>query len=213
MKAWEKYNKTTRLIMPNENLVRFIQKTFPDFKKRKKIKILDAGFASGRHLVYLAKQGFDVCGFDNSKESLKFAKKWLKKEGLVVKVAKADMLKLPYKNNSFDVFIEIGTIEHLFLKDREKAIREAFRVLKPGGQLFLNVKKTGDYLEDSGKKLEEDTYLINESFIKNTPYHFFNKKELKGLFKNFRDLDLNYSILTRDNMSIEIHDWIVVAKK
>lgn len=199
--------------MPDENLVRFVQKTFPDFKKRKKIKILDAGFASGRHLVYLAKQGFDVRGFDYSNESLKFAKNWLKKEKLSVEVKRADILKLPYKDNLFDVFIEIGMIEHFFSGDREKAISEAFRILKPGGRLFFIVKKTGDYLEGAGKKLEKGTYLINESFIKNTPYHFFDKKELKALLKNFRDLDLNYIILTRNNTSVEIHDWIAIAKK
>lgn len=213
MKTWEEYNKTTMLLVPDADLVRFIKKTFFAFKARKKIKVLDAGFASGRHLVYLAEQGFDVYGFDSSKESLKFARKWLKKEGLTAKIINADMLKLPYQDNSFDIFIEIGMIEHFFLKDRIKALAEIFRVLKPGGYLFLNVKKTGDYLEGSGKKLEKSTYLINESFIKHTPYHFFSETELRGLLKNFETIDLNYSILTRDNTSLEIHNWIVIAKK
>lgn len=212
---WDEYNKTTRIMVPDEHLVRFIQKTFPDVEKRKSIKILDAGFASGRHLVYLTEQGFDVSGFDYSEESIKFATRWLKHEGLLsrVDIKKADMLNLPYKNNSFDIFIEIGMIEHFFWEDREKAIAEVYRVLKPGGIFFFNVKKIGDYLIGGGPETEKNTYLINEPFIQNTPFHFFAESELKELLKMFRDTELNYVIISRNNMSIETHNWIAIAKK
>lgn len=209
----EEYNKTTRLMVPDEHLVRFMQKTFPDVEKRRTIKILDAGVASGRHLVYLAKQGFDVSGFDNSEESLEFAKRWLKHEGLSLYIRKADMLDLPYKNNSFDVLIEIGMIEHFLSEDRKKAISEVYRVLKLGGLFFFNVKKVGDYLEGFGPEIEKNTYLINESFINNTPYHFFSEDELRELLKDFRDIDLNYAIFSRNNMSIKLQSWIVVTRK
>lgn len=218
---WENFNKnkTSRLIVPDEHFVRFIQKAFPDISKRKKIKILDAGFASGRHLIYLATQGFDVYGFDYSKESLKFAREWLGKEGLTAEIREADIFDLPYQSNSFDVVVEIGMIEHFLLEQREKAIGEIHRVLKPGGQLFLNVKKKGDHLDGSGRELEKNTFLFNEPSIKDIPirfegaYHFFSKADVRNLLKNFRSVELNYVLFTRNDMSIKIQNWIIVAQK
>lgn len=210
---WNDYNKTTRLMVPDENMVRFFQKKYPNIKKRKKIKVLDAGFASGRHLVYLSKQGFQVSGFDYSEESLRFAKKWLQMEDLSLDIRKASIFNLPYEDSIFDVFVEIGMIEHFRLIDRKKAIAEAHRVLKPGGYLFLNVKKRGDYLEGSGPKIEKNTYLINESFIKGMEYHFFDEKELRGLLAKFRKVDLDYIIMSRNNKKIELHNWVAVARK
>ena len=123
------------------------------------------------------------------------------------------MLNLPYRDNSFDVVIEIGTIEHFLLNNRKKAISEIYRVLKNNGYFFFIAKKRGDYLEKSGPKVEENTYTINESFIKNTPYHFFNEKEIRQFLNKFREIDLNYEILSRKNMTMEIHNWIIVAQK
>ena len=81
------------------------------------------------------------------------------------------------------------------------------------GLFFFNVNKIGNYLEGSGPEIEENTYLINESFIKDTPYHFFSEDELRELLKDFRDIDLNYFIFTRNNMSKKLQNWIVIAKK
>ncbi|OGD56838.1 hypothetical protein A2V71_01005 [Candidatus Berkelbacteria bacterium RBG_13_40_8] len=51
-------------------------------KQRKAHKILDFGCGSGRHLVYLAKNDFEVYGFDIAEEGMKIAQEWLKKENL-----------------------------------------------------------------------------------------------------------------------------------
>jgi 2-polyprenyl-3-methyl-5-hydroxy-6-metoxy-1,4-benzoquinol methylase len=40
------------------------------------------GCGSGRHVVYLAKNGFEVYGIDIAKSGIKIAKEWLKDEKL-----------------------------------------------------------------------------------------------------------------------------------
>jgi len=213
--GWDSlYKKGLRARYPNEDVIRFIQKNFPEKEKRRKLKILDFGSGTGRHIIYLAKEGFNVAGFDNSPESIKFTSEWLKHEGISLDIRDANMLNLPYGNESFDVFIDIGMIEHFNQKDRQKAIEEVRRILKPGGYLFLNVKKQGDYLEKkSAPGTEENTYIINESFMQNIPCHFFSKEEMLNWLKAFQEINLNYVIISRDNMAIELHNWIAIAKK
>src|SRR3989344_1386460 len=82
------------------NLIRVI----PLFKKYRVKKILDIGCGMGRHLKYLKEKGFDVYGCDISAEALKASSKIINKS----KLKKADMSKLPYKNNSFDSIISIA---------------------------------------------------------------------------------------------------------
>ncbi len=49
----------------------------------------------------------------------------------------ADVTKLQYKSNSFDIVICVSVLEHV--KDYNKAVSEIFRVLKPGGETVIAV--------------------------------------------------------------------------
>lgn len=97
----------------------------------KYLKILDAGCGTGLLGKKLQALG-NVQGIDISPEALKFAKK----RGLKVKLASVN--KLPFKNNTFDLLVSLDVIYHRQVDDK-KALREFYRVLKPGGILILRV--------------------------------------------------------------------------
>jgi SAM-dependent methyltransferase len=65
-----------------------------------------------------------------------------------VQVDTGDMRQLPYADASFNVIISSLAIHNLPGKaDREKAVREIVRVLKPGGRIALmDFRYTSDYL-------------------------------------------------------------------
>lgn len=46
-----------------------------------------------------------------------------------------NLYNLPFRENSFDASLNVEVLEHL--KEPKEALREIFRVLKPGGKLFL----------------------------------------------------------------------------
>ena len=64
-----------------------------------------------------------------------------RREGVAdrVEVQTADMRKIPFPEATFDVVVSSAAIHNLYSPaDREKAIREIVRVLKPGGRALID---------------------------------------------------------------------------
>lgn len=106
-----------------------------------KAVILDSGCGEGRNLIYMCKQQFSVHGIDFSKVAVKTANRWIKDESLVdrASVILGDITKIPYRSKSFDVVIDIYTLE--FISEKVLYIKEIMDVLKPKGFFFLKVHK------------------------------------------------------------------------
>jgi len=116
-------------------------RAFRDYLPKPPAKILDVGGGPGRYSIALAKQGYSVTLFDISKQCLEFAKSkagevgvWL--EGYVH--GNATNLNM-FQAGSYDVVLLMGPLYHLLLKEeREKALQEAYRVIKTGGLIFAS---------------------------------------------------------------------------
>lgn len=62
-------------------------------------------------------------------------------------VKQADMRELPYEAATFDGVVSTYAIDHLGRTGSGKALQEAFRVLKPGGEFLLMVVTKDFYLQ------------------------------------------------------------------
>lgn len=110
-----------------------------DFLKDKNGQILDLGCGSGRNFHAMPK-GVVVFGVDFSEEMLKLAAKNAEKLGLMVKLEKSEASKIPFEENFFDSAICIAVLHCLSNKyERQKAIKEIYRTLKPGCRAFISV--------------------------------------------------------------------------
>jgi len=110
--------------------------------------ILEVACGRGGFSRLLASKGAVVCGADFSEAAIKIAKeKLLGDPPLVDRVTyvQADAQNLPFDAGSFDIVISCETIEHV--PDPRAAVREMYRVCKPGGMLFLT---TPNYLNFMG---------------------------------------------------------------
>ncbi len=122
-------------------------------------KVLDAGCGRGLLLIGAAKRiskpgratGADIWSTDDlAGNSADAAMANARAEGVAdrVKIDTGDLRKLPYGASIFDTVLSSLAIHNLDDDDREKAVRELWRVLKPGGHLAIfDVSHTGDYLE------------------------------------------------------------------
>jgi ubiquinone/menaquinone biosynthesis C-methylase UbiE len=100
--------------------------------------ILDAGCGYGFHAVRLARLGLQVTGLDISEVTLDEARKRIDQEGLSdrIELLRADLLALPYPDNSFDFVNCWGVLMHI--PEPEHALAELLRVLRPGGRLAMS---------------------------------------------------------------------------
>lgn len=106
-------------------------------------KLLNVGCAHGPDFLPFS-QGFELWGVDISLVMLKQALRYSTKSKLYVNLTNADALSLPFPDNNFDWAISVATYHHIKgEKEREKALLELNRVLKPQGEAFLTVWNHG----------------------------------------------------------------------
>ncbi len=98
---------------------------------------LDIGCGSGRFSYALKKLGcLKVTGVDCGREGLKIAGTIAKKSGVKgLFFKKADILSLPFRDNSFDFIFCNGALHHT--ENLEQGIREMVRVAKPRAKMWL----------------------------------------------------------------------------
>jgi SAM-dependent methyltransferase len=121
-------------------------------------RILDAPCGWGRHSSLLAEAGMDVFGAELSLDLLRRAPAAGDPEpagqgadghfSQPPLYAAADIRALPYADASFDAVVNVYTSLGLFLSDAEDiaALREARRVLRPGGALLLESMHRDDVI-------------------------------------------------------------------
>jgi ubiquinone/menaquinone biosynthesis C-methylase UbiE len=105
-----------------------IQKIFGD---KDNLKILDIGCGTGIVMKKLEKYG-EVYGMDISEEAIKFCNK----RG-IKNISKSSALKIPYKNDYFDLITILDVLEHV--DEDQKTLEEINRVLKREGICILTV--------------------------------------------------------------------------
>jgi ubiquinone/menaquinone biosynthesis C-methylase UbiE len=120
-------------------------------------KLLDIGCGGGTNAVAFAEHGWTVSGVDLSPAQLELAR------ARGVEVVEADAAALPFEDESFDAAVSVFT--HTDVDDFAAVVREAARVLRPGGQLV---------------------YLgIHPCFV--GPHAFVHDREIPELHLGYRD--------------------------
>ena len=155
-----------------QSFSQFVKNVHPEFKPE---KILDCGCTIGLNTLPWA-QNFpeaEVTAIDVAPGMLRYGSARAKALGAPVNFVQMDATSIDLPDNSVDLVFSSMFLHELPLKDIRKYMKEAFRVLKPGG-LFLTMElpsnsKMGPY---------ESFYLDWDCFYNKEPY-----------YKPFRDQD------------------------
>lgn len=110
-------------------------------------RVLDVPCGWGRHTELLAEAGCEAYGADLSQALLAHTARAAGPLG-APRYAAADVRFLPYADASFDAVLNVFTSLGLFLDDAEdlRALREAHRVLRPGGAFLLESMHRDDIM-------------------------------------------------------------------
>ncbi len=211
---WEKYYSNLDKIpegikKPRNYVKRFAEK----LKEEGKTNILDLGCGFGRHLIYLAEQGFNVKGIDISQEAVEMTNKRLREKNLNAKVLQRDMKDLPFQDQEFDAVLAITVIGHATKPEINQTVDELYRVMKPGGVFYGNVSSKNDSRYKTGQEIEPgETYRTKEygygRGIREI-HSFYTEEEIRKLFQEFEDVDINLLKFKGG----EIQSYKIIAEK
>ncbi|MFW9989942.1 MAG: methyltransferase domain-containing protein [Candidatus Odinarchaeota archaeon] len=131
--------------------------------------ILDLCCGQGRHSIELAKKGFKgIFGLDRSRYLIQKAKNDAKKSEVTCNFREGDARKLPYNTDKFDFVLILGNSFGYFesIKDDLMVLKEVFRVLKPWGQILIDISD-GEYIKKnyqsrSWEWIDKDYFVCRE---------------------------------------------------
>lgn len=150
-----------------------IEANMPEYlknvKNKKEINVLDIGTGPGFFSILLAERGYNVSAVDYTEEMLVKAKD---NAGIFkdeIDFRRMDAQNLNFDNNQFDLIVTRNLT--WVLEDPEKAYKEWFRVLKPGGKLLNFDANWYCHLSDETKKRE--FALTRENLKREGIYDYF----------------------------------------
>ena len=155
-------------------------------------KIIELGCGRAYTSLYLLDNGFkDVTACDFSTEVINI----LNTEHKELNTSVFDISeKLPFKDDEINVIIADLCLHYFDFGKTKEILNEIYRVLKSGGYLIGRVNSANDkyHIPLSAKVLEKNFYYDGEIYKK-----FFERKEFKELFENFKILSLEEKHMDR----------------
>jgi ubiquinone/menaquinone biosynthesis C-methylase UbiE len=175
---------------PDERLVSLVEPP-----SSRMMKALDIGCGWGRHLVWLAEQGWRVTGIDWAQASVKHARQALEKQKLNGQVIKGDYRKLPFANSEFNLIIATEVLNHGRLPDFKRALGEIKRVLRVNCPAIFNVPTVRNMPQSfCGIWVEETTVVLGSGSEAGLPHHFFTEEEIRQCTRQFRDVQIERTV-------------------
>lgn len=180
-KEWHEYKQK-----PSKDTIDFLKKTSG--------RILDLGSGSGRNLY---KTRGTIYLLDFSRKMLKLGEKRAKERRIKAKFKKANLWKIPYKDEFFDYAICISALHCVKgEKKREKSVKELYRVLKKHGKARIGVWNIKSKRFKNSKKEK----LINWTDKGKRYYYLYDEKEVHNLFKS-----VGFKIISTSNSEMMIN--------
>jgi len=166
---------------------------FAQFSSAKGLRVLEIGVGMGADYLEWLKAGALATGVDLSATSLERARRRCLAAGFQPDLQVADAEHLPFPDKTFDLVYSYGVMHHS--PDTQQCLREAWRVLKPGGKvrvmLYHHPSVTGlmlwlRYGLTSGKSIKKTVYEQLESPGTKT----FTQDEARMMLSDFKNVTL-----------------------
>lgn len=185
-----------------------------EYTQKCKSPILELACGTGRVLIPLAKEGFEVTGLDSNESMLKKAKEKIKKENQEVqnriKLIKSDMTDFQIKKKFNLILIVFNSFQHLLtIQDQDNCLKSIDRHLTDNGKLVITVFYP-DLTRPEGILRKENFKLVQDYPEKGDKtellcYQYFNHKKQETDVSYLVDTQKPNGQLQRKKMSFTIH--------
>lgn len=160
-------------------------------------KIVDLACGGGRVSIPLAKSGAKVTGVDIAKNMLKFTEEKARKSSCLtnLKLVNSSVWNTQLPSNHFDKVLLLGILEHLPDNLKKQTIREAHRIAKKNGKIFIVINNKNSMFLSNVQKWKKPKQTKSGYYSS-----LMKPEEIIRFLKSFKtkpkiiNSNLNYSI-------------------
>ncbi|MFC7681772.1 class I SAM-dependent methyltransferase [Paenibacillus sp. GCM10028914] len=154
---------------PDENLVSYVDRNLIQPGKA-----MDLGCGPGRNSIYLAKQGFDVVGYDISNVAVQWARDRAEESKLNIRFECKSAFEIEALEQ-FDLVYDSGCLHHLLPHRRIQYIEMIYRSLKPRSYFGITCFRPG-FGDQGGPVREMSDWDVYEEGTMNGGLAFSEEK-------------------------------------
>lgn len=173
---------------------------------------LDCGCGRGRHLTFLAEQGYRALGLDVSAMVLREARGQGKAQGWEIDLGQGSMAKLPLRDATVDLLLCTHVLESLDSGSILRAVAEFHRVLRPGGHLLAVTAAREGADVTAGEEVEPNTFVFGPPGP-GVRLHFLSREELRAWFRSFRTIEILHLQLEEPPTAPVRAHWALWARR
>lgn len=170
-----------------------------------KKKALDIGCGTGKYLLFLEQQGFQVTGIDASPTATEMTKQVVSKEAIIYC---ENMYTFDYPQDNYDLVLSISTLHHGYKEQVQATVQRIYKSLVQGGKVFITLPNIE--ASKSWKTFKDQTELAAGTYAPNTgpetglPHSFYTEQEVRDLFSAFQNIRLELDSIGR---------WFIIGSK
>jgi ubiquinone/menaquinone biosynthesis C-methylase UbiE len=213
-KKWEDLHQLTQfqLKYPSENVIHFVK---ANFQAAECTHLLDLGCGAGRHLNFIAKEGYKVTGLDFSQSGLDAARALLEQSSIHADLVQGSVTELPFADESFDGIVCFGVLYYLMPDDIRIAVKEMHRVLKPGAKAFVVVRSCRDRRFGIGEQVADKTYRLSSNFSneQGMVMNFMDPDDISSVFGEFEEVKIGITEESFASLEELNSDYLITATK
>jgi SAM-dependent methyltransferase len=180
---------------------------FAGFRSAAGKKVLEVGVGLGADHQRFAEAGADLTGIDLTPRAVEHTARRLAAFGLKSDVRVMDAENLDFPDGTFDVVYSWGVLHHS--PDTPKAIREVYRVLKPGGEARVMIYHKYSFVgymlwvRYALLRLRPFTSLstIYSKYLESPGTKAYSIRAARDLFREFQDVSTRVELTHGDLLS------------
>ena len=171
------------------------------------MNVLDIGCGRGEIVLHCALRRTKICGIDFSKDALKLANNLIDLYPISSKGAdliRADVKKIPFKNNLFDRIFLLDIIEHLHDYELNEMFQNIRTILKMDGLIIIHTSPNKWYYNYGYQIIRIVIFLVARVIIKKDIRSYYektmhvNEQSSKTLHKILKKHGLKFNICFSD---------------